>query len=302
MVKWLTMSQDAIQIFYQQPDSFYPKVEVAACYVEIDGKLLLLERSSQNTEANCWGVPAGRIEAGETAEEGAKRELFEETGILVNDSNQIRFLGVLYIKKPEIHYIFRLFKVDLKEVPAIQLALRENQNYIWADSHIIEKLPLMAGADEALKAYRSFLLKNRPTGTSVCAYLLLKKGDQILLNLRKNTGYADGMWSFIAGHVEDGETATEGMIREAKEEIGITIQPEQLKVVHIMHRLSNRFNVDIFFECFSWEGEIKNREPHKCERMDFFPIHSLPTPLVDYNRAVLELVAKGEFYSERGWK
>lgn len=63
------------------------------------------------------------------------------------------------------------------------------------------------------------------TGTSVNAYLVLRRDDQLLLLLRKNTHYCDGMWGFMAGHVEDGESATEGMIREAREEIGIELTP-----------------------------------------------------------------------------
>jgi len=55
----------------------------------------------------------------------------------------------------------------------------------------------------------------------------------VLFQLRKNTGYCDGMWSLVSGHVEDGECATSGMIREAHEEIGITLSTAQIKVVHV---------------------------------------------------------------------
>ena len=65
--------------------------------------------------------------------------------------------------------------------------------------------------------------------------------------LRQNTGYLDNYWSFPAGHVETGESATEGMIREAREELGIILSPDNLQVVHVMHRKTNRLNVDIFF-------------------------------------------------------
>lgn len=57
------------------------------------------------------------------------------------------------------------------------------------------------------------------------------------------------MWSLVAGHVENGESATAAMIRETYEEIGITLSPDQIKVVHVMHRQTNRLNVDIFSDC-----------------------------------------------------
>lgn len=138
-------------------------------------------------------------------------------------------------------------------------------------------------------------------GASVNAYLILKQEDKILFHLRKNTGYCDGMWSLVAGHVEDGESATEGMIREAYEEVGISINPTQIQVVHIMHRKTNRLNVDVFFDCRSWQGEIENREPEKCEILKFFPLSSLPSNVVDYNAIALKFISEGKFYSELGW-
>ena len=138
-------------------------------------------------------------------------------------------------------------------------------------------------------------------GASVNAYLILKQAGKVLLQLRTNTGYCDGMWSLVAGHVEDGESASEGMIREAYEEIGIQIALSQLKPVHVMHRKTNRLNVDVFFECSSWKGEILNREPNKCENLEFFLLTDLPSNMVDYNITALKASMKGDFYSECGW-
>jgi len=139
------------------------------------------------------------------------------------------------------------------------------------------------------------------TGASVNAYLVLRQGNQILFNLRKNTGYCDGMWSLIAGHVEDGESATAGMVREAREEIGIEITPSQLNVVHIMHRKTDRLNVDIFFDCQGWEGIPKNMEPEKSEALEFFSLHALPSNLVDHIQVALKYIVEWNIYSEFGW-
>jgi ADP-ribose pyrophosphatase YjhB (NUDIX family) len=136
---------------------------------------------------------------------------------------------------------------------------------------------------------------------SVSSYLILRKENQVLLGLRQNTGYSDGMWSLPAGHVEEGEPASVAMIREAKEELGIRLDPTHLKAVHIMHRQSNRFNVDIFFTCKKWEGEIENKEPEKCRTLSFFPMDALPEKIVGYNKQVLDGLSQGIFFSEPGW-
>lgn len=49
-------------------------------------------------------------------------------------------------------------------------------------------------------------------------HLIFQKGNKILLSLRKNTGWEDGKYSVIAGHVRSNETSIKAMIREAKEE------------------------------------------------------------------------------------
>ncbi len=46
------------------------------------------------------------------------------------------------------------------------------------------------------------------------------KNQSILMSLRKDTGYMDGFYSLCAGHVDEGETVLEAMVREAREEIG----------------------------------------------------------------------------------
>ncbi|EIT83727.1 MutT/NUDIX family protein [Fictibacillus macauensis ZFHKF-1] len=44
-------------------------------------KEILLQLRSDN---NCWGLAGGSLEIGETLEQAAKRELFEETGLIAN--------------------------------------------------------------------------------------------------------------------------------------------------------------------------------------------------------------------------
>ena len=242
--------------------------------------------------------PQAKSRLGELPIEAVKRELFEETGIPAEVS-QIHSLGSLYIRKPLIQYIYHLFRVEIKgQRPDIRLS-SEHRDFCWAHEKDFGSMPLRAGAREALRRYRSYL--NKTKGASVNAYLFLRKQEEMLLHLRKNTGYCDGMWGLVAGHVEEGEPATAAIAREAFEEAGITIDPRKLRPVHIMHRQTNRMNVDLFFECSHWEGEIVNCEPHKCERLAFFPIHALPTNMFEYCKFAWDAASQGEWYSELGW-
>lgn len=133
-------------------------------------------------------------------------------------------------------------------------------------------------------------------------YLVLRRGDEILLLRRTNTGYQDGKYSTVAGHLDGGELATEAMAREAKEEAGITIDPAQLKLVHTAHRLSRgqvgQERIDLFFETSQWQGEITNTEPQKCDDLAWFNINNLPGNMLPFVRHVFSAIADGLNYSE----
>ena len=134
------------------------------------------------------------------------------------------------------------------------------------------------------------------------SYLIFKRADEILLLERANTGYMDGYYSFVAGHVDPNESFTEAMIREAYEEVGIKIKPEQLTVAHIQHRKSDDSErVDTFFVTEDWEGEICNMEPHKCANLNWFNIKELPENIIPHLADVVEYIQNNKHYSEHGW-
>lgn len=135
----------------------------------------------------------------------------------------------------------------------------------------------------------------------IAVYLLFQRDEQILLLRRFNTGYEDGNYSLVAGHVDAGETVTQAAVREAFEEAGVVIQPEQLQVVHVMHRKGDDERVDFFLLPTAWNGTIENREPEKCDDLSWFPLQALPANLIPCVRFALENVERGISYSEFGW-
>ncbi len=135
------------------------------------------------------------------------------------------------------------------------------------------------------------------------AYLIPLRNNKVLLLKRKNTGFHDGEYSFIAGHVEDRESFGQAVIREAREESGLIITEADIKAAHIMHRNSDdAVRVDVFFTVSRWEGEAVNREPEKCAELSWFPLDDLPEKTIPFIRKTLERILKGEYYSEEGWQ
>lgn len=134
------------------------------------------------------------------------------------------------------------------------------------------------------------------------AYLVLIKEGQILLMKRVNTGYQDGNYGLVSGHFNGGETAKQCISREAKEEAGITIFPENLEVVHVSHRyMPDREYFDIYLRVEKWSGEIKNIEQNKCEEFRWFKIDNLPENIIPELKLALENIKNDVNYSDFAW-
>lgn len=139
--------------------------------------------------------------------------------------------------------------------------------------------------------------KRQPSAFLAC-YLVLIRNGRILLARRANTGFQDGKYSMVSGHLEGGETVSEAMVREAKEEAGLSLDPKGLRIVHISHRQDvDREYVDFFLASDTRE-EPRNLEPDKCDELGWFGVESLPNNTIPYVKIVIERIGKGEFYSE----
>ncbi len=136
----------------------------------------------------------------------------------------------------------------------------------------------------------------------IAVYLLLVKGGRVLMLRRYNTGFADGSYSMIAGHVEAGEDLKTSMIREAREEAGIDISPTDLEVVGVIHSMSDREYVNFFLKASEWSGEVINMEPDKCDDLRWFDMADLPENTVPYARQGVENYRRGVWFGSMGWQ
>ena len=135
----------------------------------------------------------------------------------------------------------------------------------------------------------------------VAVHLFFVREDHVLLLRRFNTGWEDRNYSVPAGHVDAGETVKEAAIREAREEIGVSLTPQDVQVVHVMNRKSDDERIDFFLTAEKWTGEISNQEPDKCDDLGWYPLTSLPDNVIPYVRQGLQNLRSGVLYSEFGW-
>ncbi len=138
-------------------------------------------------------------------------------------------------------------------------------------------------------------------------FLLLIQEDKVLLSRRFQTGYEDGNYGLPAGHGEYGETMREGTAREALEEIGITINPQDLEFVLTQHRWcpdpeNYHARIGFYFSPKKFSGTPHNTEPDKCDDLQFFSLSNLPQNIVPHIRAVIEAYKAGDKYNEFNWE
>lgn len=112
------------------------------------------------------------------------------------------------------------------------------------------------------------------------AHVFLKRGEEVLLSKRQNTGHDDGKYAPPAGKTDRGERADEAAMREVHEECGVRIEPEALRLIGIMQireaRADQDERIDFFYIAESWHGEPVNREPDKCAELRWCRIDRLP--------------------------
>ena len=145
---------------------------------------------------------------------------------------------------------------------------------------------------------------------STVSLVLIDKQNNILLLRRHGTGWYDGHYAFVAGCVDGNETVVDAVIREAKEEANIILQPEWLTMATVVHRkMAARPNekadsseaIDFYFTASQWQGTITNNEPHKHDELGFFPLDNLPEPIIPSLMEGLESALKGVHFGTHGW-
>jgi 8-oxo-dGTP pyrophosphatase MutT (NUDIX family) len=137
------------------------------------------------------------------------------------------------------------------------------------------------------------------------AYLLLLRGTgadlEVLLQLRgPGTSFMAGHWaSGAAGHVEYAESVAAAAVREAEEELGITVSEADVEPLCAMQRTLPgcadpvEQRVDFFLTARRWIGEPTRREPEKCAELGWFRPAVPPSPMVPHEGLLLALLAEG---------
>ena len=134
-------------------------------------------------------------------------------------------------------------------------------------------------------------------------FLIFRRGNQILLSRRFNTGHNDGSYGLVSGHVDGGESFIQASIREADEEAGVKISADDLSLAYVLHNnFSDSVYVNIFLNVGKWDGEIFNAEIDKCDDLSWFDMDDLPENTINYVRYALDEIEDSKNFGQFGFE
>ena len=117
-------------IYETAPKSFSPRFEIASCFLEHDGKIVLLHRHENKSQGGRWGLPAGKVEKGEDVKGAVMREIKEETGLEIA-AQTISYFGKSYCRHGDYDFVFHMFSARMEDFPAVTINAYEHQAFAW---------------------------------------------------------------------------------------------------------------------------------------------------------------------------
>ena len=139
-------------MYVDKPSDFSPKNIIVNCYVEFEGRILLLLRRDDKFEGNTWGPPAGKVQIGEKINDAVIRELNEETSIHI-DSSLISYFKEVYVRYPNYDFVYHIFHLALSDKPNIILNLKEHKDFIWVTPNQALEMNLIPDEDSCIKLF-----------------------------------------------------------------------------------------------------------------------------------------------------
>ncbi|MEM6317657.1 MAG: NUDIX domain-containing protein [Bacteroidota bacterium] len=134
----------------------------------------------------------------------------------------------------------------------------------------------------------SFIIKAR---------LVLKKANQVLLLTQTNE--KGGKLTLPGGTVEGPEFALETLVRECQEEIGITLNPTHLSLIHVLHKKKGKDNrITIYFTTTQYQGTLHVRETNKFQGFAWASLRDLPPKTSPTVKHVIRQINQNVQYSE----
>lgn len=254
-----------------------------------DGRVALNLNFRHATRSWEFELPRGRCRGGEGLEEAVRRELQEETGLVVQ---KLSFLGSMACDTGVLASVIPVYAgwvgeagaADQEESEAIagiraftfqELEDGLRKGYVEVDPQ--GKVPFR----DSFLTFALFQAKNKVEmveSPKVGIGVIVVDGNRVLIGKRRGS-HGSGTWGFPGGHLEFGETAETCAARELFEETGL--RALSMKKGAWTNDLidESKHYVTLFMVVDQFEGTLQIKEPEKCEGWEWQSWDQLPEPL-----------------------
>ena len=116
-----------------------------------------------------------------------------------------------------------------------------------------------------------------------------KHGKQLLLQKKDRGWKGEDFWTVFGGHIEDGETPVDCIVREVEEELGITIPANVFKLFETIQIPHGDISVPLHLFITPFTGKISDiRLSEGCGFAFWYFDEVKKLPLVSHERTLLE--------------
>ena len=136
---------------------------VNRCFIfNKENKILLVKRYSEDRkDPNKWEVPGGKLDAGEDLSVSKKREIVEETGLLIEEIKPLVFANSYIINDggyKDFTYV-SLFSLN-KIIDGKVLLSEEHTEYAWVLYESLKDFDLTPETQKAVEVMKDYFLSN----------------------------------------------------------------------------------------------------------------------------------------------
>lgn len=139
-------------ILKDKPEDFNSGFEAVGCFVEYNGKILLLHRQDHKPQGNTWGIPSGKMEGKENLHSCMVREIEEESGLVV-DKERLEFFKTVYVRFSDYDFVYHIFHIALDNEPKIKIDDTEHKDLQWLSPTDALKENLIEDLDGCIKLF-----------------------------------------------------------------------------------------------------------------------------------------------------
>jgi len=139
-------------MFASKPADFNKQIDVVGCFVLVDDKFVLLQRQPHKSHGGKWGLPAGKVDDGETLTQAVVRELSEETGVQISE-NDLKPAQKLHVRYDGFDFDWHMFSVAMPILPTIRINPAEHQHFIWVSADQSLTMNLIHDLDECIRIF-----------------------------------------------------------------------------------------------------------------------------------------------------